>query len=106
MGLSVPLRDFGTGRLILLLLNSRGSHRADAGKSTRGQHQVTGTDRGSESFKKLISTRRTTTYQTEFIDTRVLAHVAGQVPVWHPIVRKGDRRVGVEPDETNYIWML
>ena len=46
------------------------------------------------------------TYQIESIDTGVLAQVLGQVPVGHPGVYKGERRIfEAEPQETDHIRM-
>ena len=54
-----------------------------------------------------MTTLRVITYQTEFIGIRALAHVVGQVPFGHPRVHEGEgKKVGAEPQKTNYIWML
>ena len=46
------------------------------------------------------------TYQIESIDIGVLAQVLGQVPVGHPGVYKGERRMfEAEPQETDHIRM-
>ena len=91
----------------LLLSSSREPDCTDVGKSTRERHPITNINRRSESFTKLMAVSGVTTHQTEFIDTGVLSHIGGQVPVGHPrIYERNGRRVGTEPKETNYIWML
>jgi hypothetical protein len=88
-------------------LSSRGPDRTDVGRPTLGQRPITDIDGESASFKTLTTVPGVITYQTEFIDVGVLAHVLGQVPVGHPRVYKRERRgVGAQPEETGHIWML
>ena len=57
-------------------------------------------------IQKPVTVLGVTTHQTEFIDTGVLSHIGGQVPVGNPRIYERDRRrVGTEPKEIDHIWM-
>jgi len=75
-----------------LLLSSHEPRHTHANRSIHERHPTAGVNGESGLFKKVDGRAGVTTYQTEFIDIGVLAHVVRQIPVGHPRIYKGERR--------------
>lgn len=52
---------------------------------------------------KLTTLPEAATYQTQSINIGVITHVIGEVPIGHPRIYEGERRIGVEPKEADHI---